>query len=315
LLRFGDVAVNCTWPAADPGLGTEIVDGEAQEASMAHASVLPELEPAPPPIVKAAPSRAPAKEPEFLFQSLVVTEPEHTAARSGTTFSVSLILHALLIVAVVILPLLWYDTVPLTNARTLRTFFAEIPNVPAPPPPPPPPAPAVALRRVAPVSEPMPPVEAAAFIAPIEVPDQIVEEKTAFGFDEGVPGGVEGGVPGGVVGGVVGGLPQEAASSESAPIVRVGGSVAAPKLIHSVRPEYPELAQMARLSGIVILEALVDAKGRVESVTVLRGAALLDEAAVEAVKQWRYKPLLLNGVPTRFFLTVTVKFNFTESGP
>ena len=277
---------------------------------MAHASVMPKLESA------ADYSRAQkAKaEPEFPFQSLVVAELPSTAARSSATFTLSLTLHALLIVAIVILPLIWYDTVPLPNGRTLRTFFADIPDVVPPPPPPPPPPPAAVSRPVAPVSAPVRPLEPAAFVAPIEMPDQIIEEKTAFGFDEGVPGGVEGGVPGGVVGGVVGGLPQEITSPLAAePVVRIGGSIAAPKLIHSVRPQYPDLAQMAHLSGIVILEALVDAKGHVESVKVLRSRPILDDAAVEAVKQWRYKPLLLNGVPTRFLLTVTVQFNFTEA--
>lgn len=276
---------------------------------MAHASVMPEVKSA----AGHLRTRDAKAEPEFPFQSLVVAELPSTAARSSATFTVSLTLHALLIVAIVIVPLIWYDTVPLPNARTLRTFFADIPDVVPPPPPPPPPPPAAVSRPVAPVSEPVRPLETAAFVAPIEVPDQIVEEKSTFGFDEGVPGGVEGGVPGGVVGGVVGGLPQEVAASTAEPVVRVGGSIAAPKLIHSVRPKYPELAQMARLRGIVILEALVDAKGRVESVKVLLSRPILDEAAVEAVKQWRYKPLLLNGVPTRFLLTVTVQFNFTEA--
>lgn len=282
---------------------------------MAQASVLPKVESARP-MAEHARSRAVETEPEFPFQSLVVADLPSTAARSSATFSVSLGLHALLIVAVVILPLLWYDAVPMINGRTLRTFFAEIPDVMPPPPPPPPPAPAVASRPVVPVSQPVRPLEPAAFVAPIEVPDQIVEEKVVFGLDEGVPGGVEGGVPGGVVGGVVGGLPQDVTSpSAPADIVRVGGMIAAPKLIHSVRPQYPELAQMARLSGLVILEALVDSRGRVESVRVLSGKPLLDESAVEAVKQWRYKPLLLNGVPTRFLLTVMVRFNFTEAAP
>lgn len=279
---------------------------------MAHASVMPKLESAQP-SPAFVPARAANAFPDFPFQSLVVAELESTAARSSATFTVSLVLHALLIVAVVILPLLWYDFVPSANSRTLRAFFAEIPDI-APPPPPPPPAPAAVARSVAPVAEPARPLEPAAFVAPIEVPDRIVEEKQAFGFDEGVPGGVEGGVPGGVVGGVVGGLPQEVMSpSTVAPVVRIGGALAAPKLIHSVPPRYPDIAQMARLSGIVILEAVVDAKGQVESVKILRGIPLLDDAALEAVRQWRYKPLLLNGVPTRFILTVTVQFTIKDA--
>jgi protein TonB len=92
----------------------------------------------------------------------------------------------------------------------------------------------------------------------------------------------------------------------------VGGKIVAPKLIKEVRPVYPDLALMARVSAIVIMEARVDIHGNVKQVTVLRGHQLFDDAAVAAVKQWRYKPLLLNGVPTEFILTVTVAFRVTS---
>ena len=88
-----------------------------------------------------------------------------------------------------------------------------------------------------------------------------------------------------------------------------GGQLLPPKVIRRVDPVYPDLAVQARISAIVILEAEVDERGRVRTVKVLRGHAILDEAAVEAVRQWRYQPLLLNGEPTAFILTVTVAFN------
>jgi protein TonB len=91
--------------------------------------------------------------------------------------------------------------------------------------------------------------------------------------------------------------------------VRVGGDIEAPTLIHRVDPEYPTIAIGAKIEGIVILEATVDERGTVEGVRVLRSQPLLDRAAVEAVKQWRYKPLQLNGRATPFILTVTVSFN------
>jgi len=155
-------------------------------------------------------------------------------------------------------------------------------------------------------------VDPATFTAPIQVPDRIVAEATDLGGSEdGVPGGVEGGVPGGVVGGVVGGilggLPRPAAPEATA--VRVGGRVAAPKLVHAVPPEYPELARLSHITGVVVLEATVGVDGRVETVRTLDANAVLEEAAKEAVGQWRYKPLLLNGVPTRFIVVVTVKFS------
>jgi protein TonB len=125
-----------------------------------------------------------------------------------------------------------------------------------------------------------------------------------------VPGGVEGGVPGGVVGGIVGGLPQ--ASPPPRPRVRIGGSLIAPKLLKKVAPAYPELARQARVSGVVIMEAIVGVDGRVQSVKVLRGHPILDPSALEAVRQWRYQPLLLNGIPTEFILTVTLVFNLSS---
>jgi protein TonB len=155
-----------------------------------------------------------------------------------------------------------------------------------------------------------------AFIAPIEVPDQIKPEAATLdlgGVEGGVPGGVEGGVPGGVVGGVVGGLP--AAPPPPPKVVRIGGKVVAPKLVHRVEPKYPELAVQARAQAIMILEAHVGTDGHVKDVTILRGQPLFDEAALSAVKQWRYQPLLLNGVPTEFVLTVTLVFKIERFQP
>jgi protein TonB len=100
--------------------------------------------------------------------------------------------------------------------------------------------------------------------------------------------------------------------AEAAPpvkVVRVGGTIFAPQTCKKVMPEYPELAKAARLSALIILEARVDTHGSVKSVSVLRGHPLFDDAAVEAVKQWRYRPLLLNGEPTEFIVAVTMTFN------
>ena len=83
----------------------------------------------------------------------------------------------------------------------------------------------------------------------------------------------------------------------------------APALLERVEPEYPPIAVRAQVQGVVILEAIVDREGRVEDVRVLRSIPLLDAAAVAAVHKWRYSPLLLNGEPERFVLTVTVSFS------
>jgi protein TonB len=91
--------------------------------------------------------------------------------------------------------------------------------------------------------------------------------------------------------------------------LRIGGDVKPPTLVHYVAPIYPELAVLAKSSGLVILEAGVNERGEVTDVKVLRSLKLLDQAAIDAVKQWRYAPVLLNGIPHPFILTVTVTFS------
>jgi TonB family protein len=90
--------------------------------------------------------------------------------------------------------------------------------------------------------------------------------------------------------------------------VRVGGNIKAPTKIKDVQPVYPPIAQSARVSGMVILEARVGADGSVEDARVLRSIPLLDKAAIDAVMQWRYTPTLLNGNPVPVVMTVTVSF-------
>jgi protein TonB len=90
--------------------------------------------------------------------------------------------------------------------------------------------------------------------------------------------------------------------------VRVGGDIREPRKVLDVPPVYPEYARKALVEGVVILEATVDERGRVSDVKVLRGLPMLDEAAVEAVRQWVYTPTLLDGVPTPVVMTVTVSF-------
>jgi protein TonB len=247
--------------------------------------------------------------PPVRFLSLLAAEQPSGAGRKSVTFLVSIVLHSALVLAVAILPLLYYDSMPETG--TLKAFFvAPLEVAPAPPPPPPP---APGRRPVAKVVPAPQPVAATAFLAPVEVPEEIkLEEGLDIGVEGGVVGGVEGGVPGGVVGGVVGGLPE--ATPPPAPVVRVGGMIKAPKLVYRVQPIYPELALASRAAATIVLEAQVDMKGQVKWVRVLRGHQLFDEFAVEAVKQWRYQPLLLNGQPTEFILSVTVVFNFKPSG-
>ena len=78
--------------------------------------------------------------------------------------------------------------------------------------------------------------------------------------------------------------------------------------VRDAAPAYPDIAKQARVQGIVILEAIIDPGGNVTNVRVLRSIPLLDQAAIAAVKQWKYEPTLLNGVPVPIVMTVTVNF-------
>jgi len=97
--------------------------------------------------------------------------------------------------------------------------------------------------------------------------------------------------------------------------VRVGGQIAPPRRTKDVQPAYPAAAQAARIQGVVILEATIGTTGKVQDARVLRSIPMLDEAALDAVKQWEYTPTLLNGVPVPVIMTVTVNFALKSSGP
>jgi TonB family protein len=91
--------------------------------------------------------------------------------------------------------------------------------------------------------------------------------------------------------------------------VRVGGDIKEPRRIHDVKPVYPEIAQHSGVQGIVIIEAIIGTDGAVESARVLRPVPLLDQAALDAVTQWRYTPTFLNGQAVPVVMTVTVTFS------
>lgn len=101
-----------------------------------------------------------------------------------------------------------------------------------------------------------------------------------------------------------------AAAREKAriPPVRVGGNIHQPQKIKDVKPVYPAIAQSARVEGVVTIEATIGEDGKVTDAKVLRSIPLLDQAALDAVRQWEYTPTLLNGVPVPVLITVTVKF-------
>lgn len=102
-------------------------------------------------------------------------------------------------------------------------------------------------------------------------------------------------------------MPASQACDGRAP-VRVGGAIAAPQRTHDVRAVYPAEAMRQELEGVSVIEVVIDCTGAVSTASVLRGVPLLNDAALEAVRQWRYRPTLLNGAPVPVVMTVTVSF-------
>jgi len=103
----------------------------------------------------------------------------------------------------------------------------------------------------------------------------------------------------------------EPAPAPSVP-VRRGGDVVMSNLVHQVQPVYPSLAQKTRTEGMVILEAVITREGTIDParIRVISGHVLLNEAAIEAVRQWRYRPTLLNKEPVEILTTITLRFTF-----
>jgi len=233
-----------------------------------------------------------------------IERPFRDKHASATLFSVAM--HAAMLGSIA-----WFvlfavsDKLP--DVPTMMAFVAEAPS-PSPPPPPPPPA-----SRGTRAAQPAKPVSTTGptFTVPAEIPVGIQPETGIdLGEEGGVAGGVEGGIPGGVLGGIPGGMVTEVLPPPP-PLKprRVGGDLQAPALIHRVEPNYPGVAIAGKVSGTVILEATVNDAGGVTDVQVLRSIPLLDQAAIKAVKQWRYQPLVLNGQPVPFILVVTVTFS------
>jgi periplasmic protein TonB len=192
---------------------------------------------------------------------------------------------------------------------------------PPPPPPPPPPAAPARLERPKIVARKFDPTK---LTAPTTVPKQLtILNDTATALPQapeiaGVPGGMPGGVAGGAIGGILNAVPAvappppPAAMAASAPAeptrIQVGGNVEAGLLLHEVTPSYPKLASQAHISGTVRLKAVIGRDGTVEDLTLISGHPLLIPAAEAAVKQWIYKPTLLNGLPVEVATEIDVHF-------
>lgn len=225
------------------------------------------------------------------------------------TLPIAYIFEIIIIGITVIIPLIYTDALPKAQLMT----FLVAPPPPPPPPPPPAKAPPVVIHRVSMQDLMKAPTVIPKTIAKIK--DQPVVQSTGVvgGVTGGVPGGEMGGVLGGIIGGVTGGPPPPPPPKPTTPQrIRVGGQVEAAKLIFKPTPDYPPLAKMARIQGTVRLEAIIAKDGTIQDLKVLSGHPLLVKAALDAVKQWRYQPTLLNGEPVEVVTEIDV--NFTLAG-
>jgi protein TonB len=235
--------------------------------------------------------------PRDLFDAVVSRPPSVRARRAPF---VSVIAHALGLAAAVVASLVGSDTLPAPHeALAYFETAARMADVPLPPPPP---RPALARLPMAPGPDP----DAAPTVAPEGIrPDTGIEHDVASRQDAGVVVGF--GDPAGFALERVPDPPPSPPQAPAAPIRLHSGIRAPVKLMH-VAPVYPGIALQARVEGVVILEATIDVDGHVTSAKVLRSIPLLDQAAVDAVRQWQFTPTLLNGVAVPVIMTVTVSF-------
>lgn len=213
---------------------------------------------------------------------------------------VSVAAHVVAALALLIIPLAAEVEVPIP-APLARPEFLAAKAVPVPP---------------APVTAPAGQPSRSATAAPIAAGSDILQEPPVQ--PSSLPAGVavEGGVGGG--GDVLGGVgtvvtipepPPPVAPPPPPKILHVGGDVRAPRKLFDVKPIYPAIAQAGHIEGTVTLEAVINERGTIERIKVLRSVALLDGAAIDAVRQWRYTPTLLNGIPVQVLMTITVTFS------
>jgi protein TonB len=245
-----------------------------------------------------------------MFEDSLIESGGRLSSKRGATTLLSFFLQAILLGILILIPLIYTEALP---KQQLMTFLVA----PPPPPPPPPPAAATPVKVVKQVvSE----IANGQLRTPTKIPEkvQMIKEEEApppVSGIGGVVGGVPGGVPGGQMGGVIGGIISSTpvAVPRVAPQrVRVSQGVSQGLLIHQVKPLYPALARQARIAGQVVLQAVIAKDGTIQNLKMVSGHPMLAPAAIEAVKQWRYKPYYLNGEPVEVETVVTV--NFTLSG-
>jgi protein TonB len=249
-----------------------------------------------------------------LFSDSLLEFGAQRKRKAFATFS-SFLLNLLAIGVLLLVPLYFTEELPKAE---LLTFLVA----PPPPPPPPPPAAAQTAKVLKQIQTDV--LSNGGLRTPTRIPQkvQMIQEEEApppMAASGGVIGGVPGGIPGGQLGGVIGGIVSATSNLSAVPRfvpatpqrVRISQGVTRGLLIHSVQPPYPVLARAARVQGDVVLRAIIDKNGNIQDLQLVTGHPMLVPSAIEAVKQWRYKPYLLNGNPVEVDTTITVIFALT----
>jgi protein TonB len=245
-----------------------------------------------------------------MFEDSLIESGNKLKTKRGGTTTIAFLFQIGLIGVLVLIPLLFTEALPKALQATLL--------VAPPPPPPPPPPPAAAPVHV--VKQ----VQTDIINGQLRTPTKIPEKVQMIKEDEAPPPmmatGVVGGVPGGVPGGQMGGVLGSIISSTSAPVpkvatpqrVRVSQGVTSGLLLRRVNPTYPPLARTARIQGKVLLQAQISKSGDIQNLQVISGHPMLIQSALDAVKQWKYRPYLLNGEAVE--VDTTIEVNFTLAG-
>src|SRR6202140_1687898 len=235
-----------------------------------------------------------------MFNDLIESSTEKKKSNTGWSVILSAIIQISGLSVLILIPLIFTQALPKAMLSTLL--------VAPPPPPPPPPLPVKTIIK--PVAR---LIQSGKLVQPRAIPKEVAVFKEAElppdVMSNTNQGGVFGGIPGqGIIGGS-GGPALPPPPKLAAPTrIKQGGKVTAASIITQTKPVYPALARQARIQGNVVLHAIIDKDGKVAQLEVVTGHPLLVQAALDAVKQWRYKPALLNGDPVEVDTTITVTF-------
>jgi len=234
-----------------------------------------------------------------MFDDLLESTNEKKKTNKGWGFILSGAVQALILAVLILIPLIYTEALPKAMLSTLLV---------APPPPPPPPPPPQPIKTIVkPVAR---LIQSGKLMQPHSIPHEVAVFKEAdlppdVINNAGATGGVFGGIPGQGMGNAMAPPPPKPAAPQR---VKQGGNVTAASILNQTRPVYPALARQARIQGNVVLHAIIDKEGKVAQLEVISGHPLLVQSALDAVKQWRYKPTQLNGDPVEVDTTITVTF-------